>query len=227
MPLPLPGDSLRAVNVYVIETPGGLVLVDGGWDVPEARSALEAGLAVLGATVHDVARLLVTHVHRDHYTLGAALARETGARIGLGTGERENVRLLREDAREPFEPQLRRLAALGAVDLVQRVASDPAVRDVVQDVWSDPDDWLTTGPLQLGGGREVDVVETPGHTAGHVVFHDVAHGLLFAGDHVLPTITPSLGLELAVSPDPLGQFLTSLAVVRARPTPCCCRRTVR
>ncbi|MDQ1696712.1 MAG: hypothetical protein QOJ03_2065, partial [Frankiaceae bacterium] len=67
------------------------------------------------------------------------------------------------------------------------------------------------------GGRTLDVVPTPGHTRGHVVFHDAAAGLLFAGDHVLPTITPSIGFEPVLSPNPLGDFLASLAVVRARP----------
>jgi glyoxylase-like metal-dependent hydrolase (beta-lactamase superfamily II) len=60
-------------------------------------------------------------------------------------------------------------------------------------------------------------VATPGHTTGHLVFHDVANALLFAGDHVLPTITPSIGFQPVLSPDPLGAFLRSLALVRARP----------
>ena len=50
-----------------------------------------------------------------------------------------------------------------------------------------------------------------------MVFHDPANGLLFAGDHVLPTITPSIGFEPVLSPNPLGDFLDSLATVRARP----------
>ena len=58
---------------------------------------------------------------------------------------------------------------------------------------------------------------TPGHTRGHVVFPDTAAGLLFTGDHALPTITPSIGFEVAPSPNPLGNFLASLAVVRGRP----------
>ena len=37
----------------------------------------------------------------------------------------------------------------------------------------------------------------PGHTSGHVVFHDAANAALFAGDHVLPRITPSIGIEPA------------------------------
>lgn len=217
VPLPLPGDSLRAVNVYVLEAADGLILVDGGWDVPEGRSALDDGLAHVGATAHDIRRVLVTHVHRDHYTLGAAIGRRTGARVGLGRGERENVRLLQEADRQPFSLQFRRLRELGDLDLVERVQRDPALRDVVEDVWSSPDEWLEEGCLALEGGRLLDVVETPGHTVGHVVFHDLENALLFAGDHVLPTITPSLGLELAPSVDPLGQFLASLTVVRSRP----------
>jgi glyoxylase-like metal-dependent hydrolase (beta-lactamase superfamily II) len=61
------------------------------------------------------------------------------------------------------------------------------------------------------------VVATPGHTRGHVVFHDAAGGLLFAGDHVLPTITPSIGFEPMLADDPLGAFLGSLTLIRSRP----------
>jgi glyoxylase-like metal-dependent hydrolase (beta-lactamase superfamily II) len=49
------------------------------------------------------------------------------------------------------------------------------------------------------------------------VFADTAAGLLFAGDHVLPTITPSIGFEPAYAQQPLGDFLASLAKVRALP----------
>ena len=67
------------------------------------------------------------------------------------------------------------------------------------------------------GTRTLDAVSTPGHTRGHYVFADRTAGLLFAGDHVLPTITPSIGFEPAYAPQPLGDFLASLAKVRAMP----------
>ena len=57
----------------------------------------------------------------------------------------------------------------------------------------------------------------PGHTAGHFVFADLDAGLLFAGDHVLPTITPSVGFELVYADDPLRDFLGSLERVRRLP----------
>ena len=41
----------------------------------------------------------------------------------------------------------------------------------------------------------LDAIATPGHTQGHYVFADTEHGLLYAGDHVLPSITPSVGFE--------------------------------
>jgi glyoxylase-like metal-dependent hydrolase (beta-lactamase superfamily II) len=60
-------------------------------------------------------------------------------------------------------------------------------------------------------------VPTPGHTAGHFVFVDEARQVLFAGDHVLPTITPSVGFELVFEDNPLADFLGSLRRVRDLP----------
>src|SRR5208282_3394305 len=40
IPLPLPGEQLRAVNVYLIESADGPVLIDAGWSVPEAFDTL-------------------------------------------------------------------------------------------------------------------------------------------------------------------------------------------
>jgi len=83
--------------------------------------------------------------------------------------------------------------------------------------WEFPDDWLEEGELTLATGRQLSVIETPGHTRGHVVFHDESNALLFAGDHVLPTITPSIGFEPVLSANPLGDFLGSLSRVRQMP----------
>jgi glyoxylase-like metal-dependent hydrolase (beta-lactamase superfamily II) len=58
---------------------------------------------------------------------------------------------------------------------------------------------------------------TPGHTQGHVVFVDEQAGVLFAGDHVLPHITPSIGFQPAPAKLPLGDYLDSLRLVRSYP----------
>jgi len=73
----------------------------------------------------------------------------------------------------------------------------------------------------------LDVVPTPGHTQGHAVFVDPAARLLFAGDHVLPSITPSVGFEPVLSANPLGISLSHSPPYVGCRTACCCRRTAR
>ena len=94
VPLPLPTDGLRAVNVYVVEDDGGLVLIDSGWALEQARTALTSALAALGAGLGDIRSFLVTHVHRDHYTLAVQLRREFGSAVSLGLGERQAIAAL-------------------------------------------------------------------------------------------------------------------------------------
>ena len=216
IPLPLPNDGLRAVNVYALTGDDGLVLVDGGWAIPAARSRLADGLAALGAGLGDVRRFLVTHVHRDHYTQAVVLRREFGGTVALGVGERPTLALLQEPQRHPLQAQLDALLAAGAPDLARTIGDGARDHRVDRGQWASPDDWLEEGPVPVAG-RVLEAVATPGHTAGHLVFHDRTAGLLFAGDHVLPTITPSIGFEPVLSENPLGAFLASLALVRSRP----------
>ena len=194
----------------------GLVLVDSGWSIPEARETLVTGLDELGNELTDVRRFLVTHVHRDHYQQAVTLRQELGMRVALGEGERDSLEILREPGRKPLQQQVGALRALGAAKLADFVEDHLKDAQVDELEWALPDDWLTEGDVTVGE-RTLEVVATPGHTRGHVVFHDLAGSLLFAGDHVLPTITPSIGFEPVLSPDPLGDFLGSLAKVRARP----------
>ena len=84
-------------------------------------------------------------------------------------------------------------------------------------MWAYPDTWLEGDHDIDLGPRTLAAVHTPGHTPGHFVFADHAAGLLFAGDHVLPTITPSIGFTVPADPLPLADFLGSLAKVRALP----------
>ena len=80
-----------------------------------------------------------------------------------------------------------------------------------------PDEWLDRDLVIDIGPRRLDAVSTPGHTQGHYVFADEEASLLFAGDHVLSTITPSIGFEPAYVQQPLRDYLSSLAKVRALP----------
>jgi glyoxylase-like metal-dependent hydrolase (beta-lactamase superfamily II) len=218
IPLPLPNDGLRAVNIYVVEAPDGPVLIDSGWALDEAREQLEAGLRERQFGLADVSRFLVTHIHRDHYTQAIAIRRDFGTKVSLGENEAPALEATMAPGR--LFPQRRdnQLVVWGAEHLVDEVRRLTAnIPMTGQENWALPDDWLRDGQQIPVGARTLDVVATPGHTVGHVVFVDAANNLLFAGDHVLPQITPSISLE-AVNPlNPLGDFLESLALVRSMP----------
>jgi glyoxylase-like metal-dependent hydrolase (beta-lactamase superfamily II) len=217
IPLPLPSDGLRAVNVYALETGDGLVLIDSGWALAEARTELAQALKVIGHGLADVRAFLVTHVHRDHYTQAVQLRREFGSRILLGADERASLRLAAEPGLSPIAPQIRVLHQAGAGDLARQIEEITGDEAGEAALWADPDEWITGGAVLAAGDRALEVIGTPGHTFGHVVFRDAAAGLLFAGDHVLPHITPSIGFEPAPGPLPLAAYLESLRRVRAVP----------
>jgi glyoxylase-like metal-dependent hydrolase (beta-lactamase superfamily II) len=216
IPLPLPMDGLRAVNVYALETDEGLTLVDGGWAVDASRRQLETSLSSIGYKVRDITRFLVTHVHRDHYTQALTVRREFGSHVSLGIGDKATLDLVGDPALD-HDPTVARLEWAGAPELGRQWSREMGGGRPPASFWEYPDTWLSSDHTLAVGERRLDAVATPGHTQGHYVFADVVDGLLFAGDHVLPTITPSIGFEPAYAAQPLGDFLTSLAKVRALP----------
>ncbi len=216
IPLPLPMDGLRAVNVYAIEDGDGLVLVDGGWALDVSRELLERSLADLGHALGDIRRVLVTHMHRDHYTQAVAIRRAVGAEVALGLEELTSLHALMDGTSGVLASQPDRLRRLGARDIADAVeAAPPPLADTLS-FYEDPDVWLAPGRIELDT-LALDAVHTPGHTRGHLVFHQPERGLLFAGDHVLPHITPSIGFEPARPPLPLRDYLASLERVLALP----------
>ncbi|TQK73206.1 MULTISPECIES: MBL fold metallo-hydrolase [unclassified Nocardioides] len=218
IPLPLPMDALKAINVYVVQGDDGLTLIDGGWSIPVARELLDTSLRSIGSGFGDIKRFLVTHVHRDHFTLATVLGHEYGADVALGREEQPALELLHRASREGLDesPFLAVLRTAGAEEIAELWAAGP--RDLPQAVdWAFPSTWLEGDQAVDIGRRRLDAVHTPGHTPGHYVFADQAEGVLFSGDHVLPTITPSIGFTVPPADQPLGQFMASLARVRELP----------
>jgi glyoxylase-like metal-dependent hydrolase (beta-lactamase superfamily II) len=216
IPLPMPQDGLKAVNVYAIVSGPGVVLIDGGWAIVEAEQRLADSLALMGFGLEHVTDVLVTHAHRDHYTLAVIIRRKWGARVSIGAAERASITEL--TVRTEWEPprQVAMLRRAGASELGEVMLAAETPFD--NSVWAQPDRWLDDGSLiTLPDQRELGVLHTPGHTAGHVVFHDREQGVLFAGDHVLPHITPSIGFEQIPPRLPLADYLTSLALLRRLP----------
>jgi len=219
IPLPLPSDALRAVNVYAIVDGERVVLIDGGWALAESQELLSRMLDRIGFGLTDIAEFFVTHMHRDHYTQAVAIRNEHGrGRVNLGEGERDNLpRILERSAgTRVINPAADRMTRAGAFALREQLQAFVEALPF-EPFYLEPDVWLSDGQLLDLSSRNLRVLATPGHTAGHVVYLDEQANALFAGDHVLPHITPSIGLEPAPTRFPLADYLDSLNLVRRMP----------
>ncbi|MEC3909892.1 subclass B3 metallo-beta-lactamase [Sphingobium sp. CR2-8] len=111
------------LNVAVIRTSAGLILVDGG--VPEAVSAIEAHLRQIGLSIKQVKLILSTEPHSDHAGGIAGLARDSGASViaSLAGGA-----VLRQGGGDPDDPQAAWLNPFPAVARVRAARDGEAIR---------------------------------------------------------------------------------------------------
>ena len=149
IPLPMPNDYLRAVNVYSIDDGESLTLVDSGVAVADSRDRLEAALDALGCGLPDVTRFVVTHIHYDHYSQALALRERFGTRVSLGREEEPSLRVLADPAAPAVGERLSLLRRYGAPEIIDAVL---AARDGrrspitgLPDAWLDNDTDLAVG----------------------------------------------------------------------------------
>ena len=209
LPVPIPNSPLRYTLSYAFVGDTGVVLVDPGWDTPDGRRSLAAGLAAAGVVTGDVAGVVVTHIHPDHHGLSGWLREQSGAWIAMHPVEAETLpgRVWRD---RPITADPAWLGRHGVPDDdIPALLVDPAQLAHLLDM-AEPDRFLRDGDRLPTPGREVRAVWTPGHTPGHLCLHDAAAGVLLTGDHLLPRISPNIGVHRRGEGDPLGAYLESL-----------------
>jgi len=176
--------TFRGTNSYIIGR-GAVAVVDPG---PEDRGHLSALLGSLEPG-ERVTHILVTHAHRDHSPLAAALKAETGAEI-VAFG----------DARAGQSEVMQRLAAAGDIG-----GGEGADEGFV------PDRSVADGEVVQGPGWAVTALWTPGHFGNHLCFD--MDGTVFSGDLVMGWAS-----SLVSPPDgDLTDFMASCERLRGRP----------
>ncbi|WP_282692007.1 MBL fold metallo-hydrolase [Streptomyces sp. CC208A] len=238
--VPIPDNPLGHTLVHVVDTDRGPVLVDTGWDDPASWAELTAGLAALGLSPADVHGVVITHHHPDHHGLSGRVREESGAWIAMHAADTAVVRRTRDSGPGTWLDYLtHKLAAAGAPEEhlapLRAARSEGRMRTLPGLGAALPDREIVPGELLGLAGRRLRAVWTPGHTPGHVCLHLEedhpaglpGHGRLFSGDHLLPGISPHIGLyedpddspklstpfEQGGPPpvtDPLGDYLDSL-----------------
>jgi glyoxylase-like metal-dependent hydrolase (beta-lactamase superfamily II) len=156
-------------NPYLLIDPDGLTLIDAG--LPGSHRKILQYMSGLGYGPQDLKRILITHADFDHVGGLAALKKATGARLYASPIEAQAM--AEGQASRPLKPR-RKITKL-LFDLMANLFKPATVQ---------ADELLSDGQTfpVLGGLR---VVQTPGHTPGHVSFFAPSAGILFCGDSMV------------------------------------------
>ncbi len=191
VPIRFADNPVRYTLSYLLANESGeCVVMDPGWDSAEGRAQLTDGLALAGLTLASVVGIVSTHLHPDHLGMVRYLAEATGAWVAMHPVE---ARALERMTHHPHDDE-ETLDRWGVPSSIHESLSvSPRMLEYIAQL-ARPTVLLDDGDLVPLPGRDLRVIATPGHTPGHICIADVDNALIFTGDHILPRITPNVGI---------------------------------
>lgn len=211
--LPLPWPGVPHCNAWAISAGPGIVLVDTGMHQRGSLEQLERALDQVQLRIDQIRLVVCTHAHSDHWGQAAPIRERAGCEMWLHPNHAHATR----SAENPEAALARRIE----VARTSGVAED-ALRRYAERVKELPSGvaQVIAPDRDLVPGVEVEtdlgvwtVHETPGHAPSHICLFQRDRRLLISGDHLLGRI--SLYYDYGWTPDPVGEFLTSLDAVDA------------
>jgi glyoxylase-like metal-dependent hydrolase (beta-lactamase superfamily II) len=206
--LPIPFED-GLVNVFLFTDGDELDLLDCGMNSEESVDAIHSAVKALGAK--SIRRLVVTHIHPDHYGAAGVFAGDGGADLYL---HRLEVPLVtpRYIELDQLVKEVHRYLLVNGVPPDEAEVLSNSQRALSQVVTpAEPAVQLDGAETLTMGRRRLRVEWTPGHSPGHICLYDSKEKLLFAGDHMLPELSPNIGLHPQSTPDPLHEYLEGLS----------------
>jgi glyoxylase-like metal-dependent hydrolase (beta-lactamase superfamily II) len=209
--LPLPWPGVPHGNAWAIAAGSGIVLFDTGYGGPGGLAQLERALDQAGLKLEHVRLVVCTHAHSDHYGLAGPIVDAAGCELWMHPNHAHMTRAAENpDAALERRVEVARSAGVPEAAL-QRYHESRKGEGIGVDRIVLPDRELLPGvEIDTDLGRW-QVHETPGHAPSHVTLHQPDRDLLISGDHLLGRV--SLYYDYGWTPDPAGEYLSSLDVV--------------
>jgi glyoxylase-like metal-dependent hydrolase (beta-lactamase superfamily II) len=215
--LPLPWPGVPHGNAWAVRSGDGIVLFDTGYHTPRgagepgSMAQLERALAMCGFRVEDVRLVVCTHAHSDHYGQAAAIVARAGCELWMHP-KYEHMSIGEQDPKATLERRIEVARQSGVPEEpLRRFAEEREHHESGISAVIAPDRELLPGVVVQTDLGPWEVYETPGHAPSHVCLFQPERRLLISGDHLLGRI--SLFFDMGYSPDPVGEFLSSLDVV--------------
>ncbi len=214
LPIAMEQSDLEYINTYLIEDRKGFLLIDSGWNTDMAFSALHNALIKSGHDFQSIKHIVITHVHPDHYGMAGRIKELSGATLAMHHIEKEYIEP-RYVNTAPLLHQTDRMMINNGVPENEMEELRDASLDVLNYVVpTQPDKILHDGDMINAGAFKFQVIWTPGHSSGHICLYEPHRKLLFAGDHILPKITPNISVNPQSIENPLGRYLQSLEEIK-------------
>lgn len=217
--VPLPRNPLRYLNSYLIVDGDDNLLIDTGILSEKAFKSLKSELSRAGFDIKNIRKVLLTHFHADHIGLAGIIKMESNAKLMMNDLEYRLLKKFIIGFKENFQEKVNFCVSNGLPEklALKMLKLHPATKSVkAYNQVLKIDKTLKDKDKVKVGEKSFDIIWTPGHTPGHICLYDADEGLLFAGDHLLLTITPNIAL-----PDksyeiycPLKNYLNSLAKIK-------------
>ncbi len=210
--LPLPMRP-TIINVYLVDCHGAWTLIDTGINTPDSIATLEDAFQQVGTKVENLHTLIGTHHHVDHFGASVTLKKRSGAQAYLHQLESERISRILSFGPPSSRPDAVEFFRTNGFPIDKHPPEGMRPMWFGTDMYSPlekPDRHLNDGDLIKVGDRTFEIIWTPGHAPGHCVVYLRKEKVLIVGDHLLPKITPHVGLyPSAPTGNPLGDFINS------------------
>jgi glyoxylase-like metal-dependent hydrolase (beta-lactamase superfamily II) len=215
MPLPF---ALDHINLWLVDDGDGWTIVDCGLNSDTTKSLWPQVLAHAGG--RPVTRVFTTHFHPDHMGLAGWLCAEHGVEMWTTRTEWMMARSLFLDAEDANRREMAEFYRANGVPEAWYENSIATGNTYRRALVEPPARFRRVADRQRVeiGGRSWEVRVGEGHAPEHAALHCAEIGTLISGDHILPRISPHIGLWASEpGANPLNDYVESIETFRDLP----------